>query len=106
MKVVINRCFGGFSLPKQFCDKYGFSKYDYIDRADPRLVAFVEENEKLCKNFNCASLAVVEVPEEATDWQINEYDGSESIVYTNNKANLKGATIDLTFGVAAVSAQA
>ena len=34
------------------------------------------------------------------------YDGSESVVYTNNKANLKGATIDLTFGVEAVSAQA
>ena len=80
MKVVVNRCYGGFSLPKKFCDKYNCSTYSGIERTDPRLIAFVEENQKLCQNFNCASLEVVEIPEEATDWQINEYDGDESII--------------------------
>ena len=32
-------------------------------------------------NGICAKLKVVEIPEEATDWEINEYDGLESITY-------------------------
>ena len=80
MKVVLNTCYGGFSLPKEFCDKYGFSQYSSIERTDPRLVAFVEEHAEQCQHFNYANLTVVEVPEEATDWQINEYDGMESII--------------------------
>ena len=80
MKVVVNRCYGGFSLPKEFCNKYGLAWYDGIERTDPRLIAFVEENSELCQHFNFASLQVVEIPDEATDWQINEYDGAESII--------------------------
>ena len=80
MKVVINTCYGGFSLPDEFCNKYGLSQYSGIDRTDPRLVAFVEEHAEQCQHFNYASLQVVEIPDEATDWQINEYDGSESII--------------------------
>jgi hypothetical protein len=32
-------------------------------------------------NGACAKLKVVEIPEEATDWELNEYDGLESITY-------------------------
>ena len=79
MKVVVNRCFGGFSLPDEFCKKYDCSTYADIDRCDPRLIQFVEENpDKTC--FSCSSLEIVEIPDRATDWQINEYDGAESII--------------------------
>ena len=84
MKVVVNRCYGGFSLPKKFCDKYGLARFDDIERTDPRLIAFVEENSELCQHFNCASLRIVEIPDETTDWQINEYDGLESIIAVIN----------------------
>lgn len=79
MKVVINSCFGGFSLPDAFCKKYHCSTYGDIDRTDPRLIQFVEENPDRTR-FNCASLRIVEIPDCATDWQINEYDGAESII--------------------------
>lgn len=83
MKVVVNRCYGGFSLPDAFCKKYNCSTYDDIDRNDQRLVQFVEENpDQTC--FNYAHLKIVEIPDEATDWQINEYDGAERIIAVIN----------------------
>lgn len=82
MKAVINRCFGGFSLPTEFCEKYGIDKYDDefydISRTDERLVSFVES-----KNFTqptFSKLSVVEIPDNATDWEISEYDGAEEII--------------------------
>lgn len=82
MKVVINACFGGFNLPTEFCEKYNISTYDDeyydIDRTDTRLVSFIESN-----NFTqprCSKLVVEEIPENATDWEISEYDGAEEII--------------------------
>lgn len=82
MRVVINRSFGGFSLPKEFCKKYNIGIYDDefydISRTDERLVSFVES-----KNFTqptFSKLSVVEIPDNATDWEISEYDGAEEII--------------------------
>lgn len=47
------------------------------DRANPALVASVEEmGEKA--NGRCASLKVIEVPDDA-EWEISEYDGNEHV---------------------------
>lgn len=83
MKVVVNRCFGGFSLPDTFCKKYNCSRYDNIDRTDPRLIRFVEKNPDQAR-FNCANLKIVEIPDYATDWQISEHDGMEHIITVIN----------------------
>lgn len=80
MKIVINGCFGGFSLPKEFCEKYHMDKYDDdIDRTDKRLVSFVESRGRVKEN--CALLMVKEIPDNATDYMITEYDGAEGIIY-------------------------
>ena len=84
MKVVLNICYGGFSLPEEFCKKYNLAWYSDIKRTDPRLITFVEENPELCQHFNFASLTVVEIPENVTDWQIHDYDGMESIIAVIN----------------------
>jgi hypothetical protein len=105
MKVVMNSCYGGFSLSEQGKDLYlnkkglKFSKeksqyfslvgYDYhvegneywyerdIERNDPVLVEVVEELGE--KSFgSCAELRVVEIPD-GVDWQIEEYDGLEHV---------------------------
>jgi hypothetical protein len=137
MKIVVNRCFGGFSLStlavleycklagiKVFCyvddqdrtarfDKRKFVKIDplksgadhfmtywlktdlgevvgnkefngadwlhdrEIDRDDPFLIEVVEKlGDKA--NGRCAELEIVEIPD-GVDWEIDEYDGSESI---------------------------
>lgn len=107
MEVVINGCFGGFSLSEEgvreyfkrkgktlyvkgdgcinhyytspdMTDESYFSEYD-IKRDDPDLVAIVKElGEKA--NGSCAELHVVEIPDEIPNgWYIDEYDGIESI---------------------------
>jgi hypothetical protein len=47
------------------------------NRADPLLVQVVEEL-GAAANGSCASLKVVEIPD-GVDWEIDEYDGSETI---------------------------
>ena len=77
MKLVINKDYGGFGYG--LADEYddfvrGFS--DEEQRANSELVAFVESHPD-----ECGDLAVVEIPDTATDWEIDEYDGWESVTY-------------------------
>lgn len=103
MKIVINSCYGGFSLSEEAIELYltkkglEFSKekseffslvgYNYIvkdqehwydrdiERNDSVLVEVVEVlGEKA--NGRCADLKVVEIPD-GVDWQVEEYDGNE-----------------------------
>lgn len=79
MKVVINNDFGGFSLSEEYALSRGLrSGYDYIDRADAQLVADVEAGKDVSGKY--ASLAIVVIPDNATDYEITEYDGFESII--------------------------
>ena len=80
MKIVINACFGGFSLPKEFCEKYNVDGFDdEIERTDERLVSFIESRGRTKEG--CSMLVVEEIPDNATDYMITEYDGAESIIY-------------------------
>ena len=78
MKIVVNADFGGFG--------YGVSKeyegcvFAYEnDRANPELVAFVENHPE-----DCGDLAIMTIPDNATDWDIQEYDGNENLIYVVN----------------------
>ena len=106
MKIVINRCYGGFGLSEKAIDKIyerkrisfekkddqGFVHYfkaghlgDFdhylsendIARDDPDLVAVVEELGNLA-NSRFSELKVVEIPDNVK-WEIDEYDGMERI---------------------------
>lgn len=81
MKIVINRCFGGFGL-SDACEKaLGLGDdYDCDDiRTDERLIALVEKDSAFA-SYEYAKLVVVEIPDNATDYEINEYDGLESVI--------------------------
>lgn len=82
MKVVINTCFGGFSLSREAYeflgipwDGYGF-KFDN-NRTDSKLIECVEKLGERA-NGRCANLRVVEIPDDVK-WIIEDYDGAESI---------------------------
>ena len=80
MKIVLNSCFGGFSVSEE-CMKALDLKSEYsADRCDPRLIKMVEEDSELVSGF-CAKLRVVEIPDTATDWELTSYDGLEGIIY-------------------------
>ena len=73
MDIVVNRTWGGFHIPKEIADKRGLSVYADIDRTDEELVEYV--------NTHASSLKVLSIPDEATDWDIWDYDGMETIIY-------------------------
>lgn len=82
MKIVINSCYGGFSLSESAAAYMGTSTYSLDEdiRTDPRLVDMVERDAPAASG-RYANLTVVEIPDNATDWELNEYDGYESITY-------------------------
>ena len=131
MKVVVNRCYGGFGLSDkaiemvmhrkglncfrykqtkfkysdgkeeytrcEIIDDFGFTYYQTkdlgekvdklpnetfwyygsLDRTDADLIAVVEKLGKEA-NGSCASLEVVEIPDDV-NWEIDDYDGIETI---------------------------
>ena len=95
MKLVINNCYGGMTEEHQ------------AFRADPDFIKKVEDgfdgDEETVfpgpngKSFNFGRLehlVVVELPDETTDYYIENYDGVETVVYVvNNKIYTKGAPL-------------
>lgn len=83
MTLVLNRNWGGFSLPQDYVEAYGLEDiYDYEDadiRENPRLIEWVRDHTD--SRGKCGDLGLVEIPDNCTDYEINEYDGWESIIY-------------------------
>ena len=80
MKLVINSQYGGFSVSEEFAKKYNINMHDVerLRNFQP-LIDAIENGENV--NGKCARLEVVELPEETTDYVINEYDGLEELLY-------------------------
>ena len=79
MVIILNKCYGGFHIPEALCEAEGLSCYDDIERADARLVDFILERGVVEEGLS--KLVPVAIPDEATDWELNEYDGFESVTY-------------------------
>lgn len=80
MKVVINRCWGGFGLSEDACKYLGLEhSYSFISRDDPRLVECVETLGSEKASGICARLVIVEIPD-GINYGIEEHDGIETIV--------------------------
>lgn len=82
-KIVINKCYGGFSLSEAAYKELGleWTGYGYWsdnDRTNPKLVAVVEKLGDAA-NGPSAKLKVVEIPE--VNWRIDNYDGKEIVVF-------------------------
>lgn len=88
MKLVVNRCYGGFGIPDDVAKELGYEDvYDYDVnwnlRGDLRLIKMIEEDPKRFED-DCTELKVVEIPDNVTDYEIDEYDGVESVTYVVN----------------------
>ncbi len=83
MKVVINKCYGGFGLSDRALERYNelagteLEHYYDIERTDAILVQVVTELGESA-NGDFAELKVIEIPDDVS-WEINEYDGQEQI---------------------------
>jgi len=111
-EIVINNCYGGFSLTDEFVawlreqghkdaeketiageyfsdgsgpkDEFVGVHPDYISRTDELLLKAVKGKTDFDGSVGgrCAELKVVEVPD-GVDWEIDEYDGFESVEETH-----------------------
>ena len=95
MKIVLNRCYGGFALSGEQAEAYGIPEedlyedgrgkktyYDYdMERTDPKLVEVVEMG---LPNSWASNLQVVEIPDNSF-YRIEEHDGSEYIIYSESE---------------------
>ena len=84
MKIVINECYGGFGISDAARKLLRSKKYKYdweIKRDDPKLIDLIEKKGSEFVSDQYACLAIADIPEEATDYKINDYDGYESIIY-------------------------
>ena len=87
-KVVINVSYGGFDLSEEAYKLLAARKgveqirdIELIDRHDPDLVAVVEELGCQRASGDFATLYIEEI--EGNQYNINEYDGSETVITPN-----------------------
>ena len=80
MKIVLNKDYGGFHLPREYAEATDTNFYDdsFEVRTDPDLIEYITAHP------HETDLKVVEISDEATDYDILEYDGLESISYVVN----------------------
>lgn len=82
MKIVLNKCFGGFSLSDFAVEALGLnSAYAYIERTNSQLISLIEQYGAEKVNGRHSELEIVNVPDNTTDWEMSDYDGFESIIY-------------------------
>lgn len=95
MKIVLNKCYGGFSLSEEQAKAYGVPEEEMYDgfggktyyggseleRDDPKLIEVIEMS---LPNAWASSLEVVEIPDGAF-YEIQEYDGMEYIVWSESE---------------------
>lgn len=70
MKILINTSFGGFGLKDE---------YSCASREDEKLIALVEQGVDIGNNY--AEIGIAEIPDNATDYVIEDYDGKETVLY-------------------------
>jgi hypothetical protein len=80
MKIVINTCFGGFSVSSRA--KVMLGLHPGVDdeslRCDPRLIAAIEAHGSEAMSGPHSELRVVAIPDDV-HWHIHNYDGVETI---------------------------
>lgn len=81
MKMVVNQCYGEFSVKDEVLERLGLDEYAEDLRYDPRLIAEIERLGSAAVSDTYSQLAVVELPANTTDYYIDDYDGVENVFY-------------------------
>ena len=82
MKIIINKCFGGFAVKYEIAEELGYGPFGAHDdglRTCPELIKMIEEGKDVGQSYS--RLVVIDISDEATDYHISEYDGLETLIY-------------------------
>lgn len=79
MLYAVNRAYGGFKISEELAEELGVNTYEGGDevRTDPRTFASIRAGKE-------RDLAIIDIPDEATDWEFDEYDGYETVIAVVN----------------------
>ena len=84
MKIILNKCYGGFGISNEALRMAGITntnEWEYDDlRINPEVIKAVETLGESA-NDRYSDLVMVEIPDAATDWEVDEYDGYETMIY-------------------------
>lgn len=83
MKILINKCFGGFEFSDEFIEEYtkrtGTSFYYNSNyRTANNIIELFEELGSKRSSSKLSKLKLVEIPDDV-EWEVQEYDGNEWI---------------------------
>lgn len=79
-KILVNLTFGGFDLKDEYFEDFMARTHGLDDiRTDEQLIALVEQGFDIGDEYS--DIGIAEIPDNATDYYINEYDGKESVLY-------------------------
>lgn len=94
MKIAINKCYGGFGLSQAVYKELGieWDGYGYLTnedlgiksdnqeayRSDPRLISAIEKIGEKESSGSMSAIRIVDIPDDV-QWEINNYDGIETI---------------------------
>lgn len=105
MKIAVNRCYGGFSINKNFAkflgidlselekedwfersdsyhpsnEDFGIEDYNYYAyRSNPKFIKALEKYGVSKANSQYSNIEIVEIPDNI-DWEIHDYDGMETV---------------------------
>lgn len=87
MEILVNGCFGGYNLSQAVADVLGADLHEVAfdwPRNQPELIAAVRAVGLENAGGFFSQLRIAEIPAEATDWDIIDYDGLERVVYVLN----------------------
>lgn len=85
MKLIINVCYGGFGIKKDVLKSLNYDtsiysmRHNNDMRRDPRIIEMLENGEDISEDYS--KLVVVTLPDNCTDYYIEEYDGIELVLY-------------------------
>lgn len=104
MKILYNTCYGGFSfsdefiveLNRRFPEKRA-EAHAFELRTDPEAIALFEELGPVRSSGPHSSLKIRNIPD-GMDWDIDEYDGKESIQWDLPKNKILKEFIDIIKG--------
>lgn len=84
MRFLINTCYGDFGLSEEFLNTFPQYK-NHTERNDPEFIKDIEKfGLKEAAGGYYTNLAIVDIPDTATDWFISDYDGIEDVIYVLN----------------------
>ena len=89
MFILLNKCYGGFGLSDEFVEEYPEYKshakwHDSDFRTNEELIDRIRKFGLTRAGWEYANLSIVSIPNDVTDWRMQEYDGYEYIEYVKD----------------------